>query len=135
MKMSLYNLINGHSLETVFLMPMLSLQHPNEWPRFRDCWVENDLIHVYTRVGGINRMYYNAQWLCSHPDFVETYDDINDSTYGVYVFNVPKWWQADYELIKKGKLSEISDALKNRIEEVFPLLKEKMPWHSKEMAP
>jgi 3'-phosphoadenosine 5'-phosphosulfate sulfotransferase (PAPS reductase)/FAD synthetase len=38
-----------------------------------------------------------------HPDFVATYDDENDNTYGYYIFNVPEKWKNDFERIRNKK--------------------------------
>lgn len=54
--MSLYNMINGVNLSAFIFLPMLG-KHPNEYPRFRDCFLgedENSIV-VFTRVGGGNR--------------------------------------------------------------------------------
>ena len=38
----LYNLINGVNLATFIILPMLG-KHPDEYPRFRDCFIaENE---------------------------------------------------------------------------------------------
>lgn len=36
--MSLYNMINGVNPATFIILPMLG-KHPNEYPRFRDCFI------------------------------------------------------------------------------------------------
>jgi hypothetical protein len=59
---------------------------------------------VYTRVGGGNRNCgFGEEVLCRHPEFVETYDDKNDNTYGYYIFNVPEKWKSDFERIRNKK--------------------------------
>lgn len=35
--MSLYNMVNGMNQATFFVLPMLG-RHPDEYPRFRDCF-------------------------------------------------------------------------------------------------
>ena len=59
--MSLYNLVQGVTSAVFFVLPMLG-KHPDEYPRFRDCFLKDaehpeydNHIHVYTRVGGGNR--------------------------------------------------------------------------------
>lgn len=52
--MSLYNMINGVNPATFIILPMLG-KHPDEYPRFRDCFIKDGMIEVYTRVGGNNR--------------------------------------------------------------------------------
>lgn len=105
---NLYNLLNGVNPATFFILPMLG-KHPDEYPRFRDCFVNKDnQIVVYTRVGGGNRNNgYGEEELYKHPDFVRTYDDDFDNTYGYYVFNVPEKWKDDFDkFFKKQKPSE-----------------------------
>ncbi len=60
--MSLYNMINGVNPATFFILPMLG-KHPDEYPRFRDCFVGEDQksIEILTRVGGGNRHCGNGE--------------------------------------------------------------------------
>jgi hypothetical protein len=37
--MSLYNMMNGANPATFFILPMLGEKHPEQYPRFRDCFV------------------------------------------------------------------------------------------------
>lgn len=149
--MSLYNMINGVQPETWLLLPMLG-KHPDEYPRFRDCFAgkatnsdENDqfgiprkqkdlskkLISVYTRVGGGNREDYQKEIdeLRAMPGYVEDYDDDFDCTFATFVFEVPKEFIADYDLILDNKLMETSQAYKDQVDKVYPKLKGKLPWH------
>lgn len=129
--MSLYNALFGVNPATFLILPMLG-KHPDEYPRFRDCFVGTDgpfghSIVVYTRVGGNNRNTgYGEEWMLEHPDFIKTYDDDFDSTYGSYVFNVPKRWREDFLKIIDGKLAEISDDYFNEILRVYPTLEERV---------
>lgn len=47
-------MINGVNPATFYILPMLG-NHPDWYPRFRDCWVENGQIAVLTRVGSLKR--------------------------------------------------------------------------------
>lgn len=131
--MSLYNMMNGVSQLTFIVLPMLG-KHPNEYPRFRDCFLKDEEhpeydnhIHVYTRVGGGNRgCGYGEEELMKHPNFVTTFDDNFDCTYATYVFSVPDEWKEDFDKIVKGKMLEISDDYKKQIYKVFPKLEEKL---------
>lgn len=131
--MSMYNKMNGVSQLTFFVLPMLG-KHPDEYPRFRDFFLKDgehpkydNYLHVYTRVGGCNRgCGFGEEELMKHPNFVTTFDDSYDSTYGTYIFSVPDEWKEDYEKITTGKILEISDAYKNQIYKVFPKLEEKL---------
>ena len=130
--MSLYNMLHGVSSAAFFILPMLG-KHPDEYPRFRDCFLcdeehpeYDDHIHLYTRVGGGNRgCGYGEEELCKHPDFVTSFDDSFDSTYATYVFRVPIKWQEDFNKIKANNLKEISEEYKKELYRIFPKLKDK----------
>lgn len=127
--MSLYNMIHGVNPSVFFVLPMLG-KHPDEYPRFRDCFLSDEAhpeydgkILVYTRVGGANRgQGCGEEELCLHPNFVATYDDSFDNTYGVYVFNVPERWKADYALIIQGKIKKVSEEYQAEMARVYPKL-------------
>lgn len=130
--MRLYNLMNGVNAMSVFLIPMLGEKHPDDYPRFRDVFTSDEEhpqydnhIHLYTRVGGNNRNQdYGETELIKHPNFVTTYDDDFDDTYGTYIFSIPEEWKNDYEKIKEGRFSETSKAYQDRVHKVFPKLKQ-----------
>ena len=132
--MSLYNMLNGISPLTIFLIPMLGDKHPDEYPRFRNVFLDTaddepkynqDIILVYTRVGGGNRgCGYGEKWLLTHPNFIDTFDDSLDSTYGNYVFSVPNEFKKDYNFIKKREIEKISNKLLERCYKIFPSLKD-----------
>ena len=148
--MSLYNMVNGVQPATFIILPMLG-KHPDEYPRFRDCFVgkvhsdddqdqfgipvhkhgDEMLISVYIRVGGGNREDYKSEIdkLKAMPEYVEDFDDDFDSTFATFVFRVPKDFESDFKLIKDGKINEISQKLKDQIDKVYPKLKGKLPWH------
>lgn len=126
-RMSLYNMMNGFNPACVLLMPMLGRKQ-YEYPRFRDCFLSDDKKHIliFTRVGGNNRNCgYGEEELYKDPNFVRTYDDDYDSTYGYYEFSVPKKWQADFNAIVHGKIREVTDEYVQCTESFFPLLAEK----------
>lgn len=123
----LYNLINGVNPATFFILPMLG-KHPDEYPRFRDCFVSDDntCIEVLTRVGGGNRdCGYGEEELMKHPNFIKTYDWDEDNTYGWYIFSVPEKWKEDFDKIINGSLAEISDEYFNEMIRVYPKLEDK----------
>jgi hypothetical protein len=124
----LYNMIHGYNPSCLWIMPMLGRKE-NEWPRFRDCYVEKKdddyLIVIYTRVGGNNRNSgFGEEELYKDPLFVETIDDDFDNTYAEYKFRVPEKWRADFNKIIDGDILGTSDEYKNMIREFFPLLNE-----------
>lgn len=133
--MSLYNMIHGVQPCAFFLIPMLGEKHPEQYPRFRDCFMSDesrpdltgDLIFLYTRVGGGNRGGgYGEEELEAHPNFVTTYDDDFDSTFGMYVFTVPDEWKDDFAKFKAGDLQGTSVAYQERVRKVFPKLADKL---------
>ena len=124
----LYNALFGVNPATVLIATMLTDERPESYfPRFRDCYVENGNIVVYTRVGGGNRFEnhgdpdfdYGESKLYELPTFIETYDDDFDCTYGYYVFGVPDEWKADFERVMAGNLGELSDAYVERIAKCY----------------
>lgn len=121
--MSFYNALCGFSNACIWVMPMLGRKQ-EEWPRFRDCFVNNDNnIEIYTRVGGNNRNQgYGEEKLYEDPNFLETYDDDFDNTYATYVFKVPDRWKADFDKIMGERLWETSPEYQSYIREFFPTL-------------
>lgn len=122
--MSLYNLMNGVNPATFLILPMLGEKHADDYPRFRDCFIDaDDNIAVFTRVGGQNRNCgYGEELLQVHPNFLKDYDSEEDSTYAIYVFSVPEKWKKDFIKIKENKLTEVSVEYKQRLYTVYPKL-------------
>lgn len=122
--MSLYNMMNGVNPAAFLVLPMLG-RHASEYPRFRDCFLNNEKqIVVLTRVGGNNRNCgFGEEVLYKDPNFVKTYDDEFDSTYGYYVFNVPKEWKDDFDRLLKGE--KPSARYLDQMCKVYPKLEEK----------
>ena len=90
-----------------------------------DCFVDNNEIHVYTRVGGGNRnCEFGEEELQQHPNYLRDFDDEYDSTYATYVFSIPDEFKNDFDLITSGKIKEISEAYKKRLYKVYPKLKD-----------
>ncbi len=152
----LYNVINGVQPSTWFILPMLG-KHPDEYPRFRDCFVgkmwrnkekdeygipvwhhgKEQLISVYTRVGGNNRPDYQKEIeiMKKMSEYVEDFDDDFDNTFAIFVFRVPDKFKKDFDYITKGEslISGISKELQKQINKVYPKLKDKMPWNKKKV--
>ena len=132
--MSFYNMLNGVTPATFFILPMLG-KHPDEYPRFRDCFLgdpehrEYDYhIHVYTRTGGGNRKDYEAEnkEMTCHPNYITDFDDGFDSTYASFIFSVPEKWKADFETIVSGKISDTSREYQEMVKSMYPKLKHKL---------
>ncbi len=60
--------------------------------RFRDCYIENDKIVIYTRNGGGNRDDYEDVFeaMSQHPCYLGDYDDDYDCTYAHIAFSFPE---------------------------------------------
>ena len=117
-------MLMGYNPACVLIMPMLGRKQ-HEYPRFRDCFVEDGNIAIYTRVGGNNRHTgFDEEELYEDPNFITTYDDDFDTTYGTYVFKVPEKWQADFDKIINDKIEEVSDEYYNYVSEFYPTLAE-----------
>lgn len=124
--MSLYNLLNGYNPACILIMPMLGKKE-EEYPRFRNCFVtEEGNIAIYTRVGGGNRNCgYGEENLYDDENFLETYDDDSDSTYGIYEFKVPDKWKDDFEKIMHSRMLDVSREYVDCVKEFYPKLAEK----------
>ena len=124
--------MNGVKPAAFIILPMLG-KHPDEYPRFRDCFtadeeqgIENAII-VYTRTGGGNREAYEEEnaVLQAMEGYQQDYDDTFDCTYACFVFDIPEEFKADYDLIIQGKFPEISEAYQAKLYEVYPKLSDK----------
>lgn len=117
-------MLNGFNPACLYLMPMLGRKQ-EEYPRFRDCFLsdDNERIVIFTRVGGGNRNCgFGEEELYKDFNFVKTYDDDFDSTYGYYEFNVPEKWKKGFDLIVSGELDKVSDEYVEYVSEFYPLL-------------
>jgi len=132
--MSIYQMMNGVSPATFFFLPMLG-KHPDEYPRFRDCFLNDEehpeyskRLHIYTRTGGGNREAYEEanDAMRASPYFITDFDDSFDSTYASWIFRVPDQWQADYQLLMDSKPTEVSDAYVDIVCKVFPKIDVKL---------
>lgn len=74
--MSLYNLLFGKNAAADVLLATLGFTE-SDVPRFRDCFIENDNIVIYTRTGGGNRDYYDSEESCrdNYPEYFDKGDD------------------------------------------------------------
>ena len=129
---SIYNLMNGVNPATFFFLPMLG-KHPDLYPRFRDCFIDNDnkTIKILTRLG--HEDYEEEQEIMrSLPNYLS--DDImDDPTYRIFNYKCPSEWESDWDKIYKGE--KPSDAYIDRMCEVYPKLEEKFRKMYEEMSP
>ena len=124
--MGLYNMVYGFNPTCLFIMPLLG-RRESEYPRFCGCFVEDGKIAIFTRVGGNNRdCGFGEEELYADPNFASTYDDEEDSTYGIYLFNVPEKWKSDFNKILDGRIEETSEEYKNYIKEFWPTMADKL---------
>jgi hypothetical protein len=132
--MSLYNMIHGATPAVFFILPALG-KHPEQYPRFRDCFTHDDdhpeydnTIQIYTRVGGGNREGYAAEIeeMRAMPGFIADFDDSFDSTFATFVFSIPETWKDDINLVMSGKIKETSQEYKDMLIAIFPKLSEKL---------
>lgn len=120
--MSLYQMMNGVNPATFFILPMLD-KHPDDYPRFRDCFVNGTNIQVYTRTGGGNReAYFEANEGMKTEHYLLDFDDQNDSTYAYFEFKVPDQWKADFDLILNNQLRSVSVEYQAQLKKVYPKL-------------
>ena len=121
--MSLYNMMNGVNLATFVILPMLG-KHPDEYPRFRDCFIDDDKIQILTRTGGGNREGYieEIQMMRNMDEYIDDYDEENDNTYAYWNFSVPTKWKNDFNKIIDGKIKNISEEYITEMKRVFPKL-------------
>lgn len=145
--MSFYNMVNGVNSATFFFLPMLG-KHPDEWPRFRDCFIGkpkftvdkasgmpvteidipkngDKLIYVFTRTGGGNRESYmkEIEEIKKMKGYIEDFDDSFDQTFMTFVFKVPAKFEKDYDLVYNGKMTQTSKEYQETVLKVYPKLK------------
>lgn len=128
----LYNVLYGYNSACFWILPMLN-RKAEEYPRFRDCYIEElkdgeYCIVIYTRVGGNNRgCGYGEEELYKDPLFIETVDDEDDDTYAEYKFRVPEEFKEDFNKIIKSENKDIktsflslSEAYRKQLEKFYP---------------
>lgn len=101
--MGMYNMILGHSYFAGAILAVLGME-PKSFGRFRDAYMQDGLMVVFTRCGGGNRDDYENvfEMARQHPLFVDAVDDDYDSTYCSFRFRLPK--QGQDELRPAGEI-------------------------------
>ena len=94
--MSLYNALFGENPNSDLLLFTLGLSR-EDCGRYRDCYLDNDKIVIYTRNGGGNRdeYYYIFEELSEHPNYISDEDDYFDCTYARIYFSFPERFKAE----------------------------------------
>lgn len=133
--MNTYNMMNGVNPSTFFILPMLG-HHPNEYPRFRDCFLQvpevssyEEHIHVYTRTGSskTEELAEECAKFFSHSQFVKSIEDPEDSTFEFWVFSIPDKWKDDYKVLKEtGDVKALSLSYKQEILNMFPKIEKQL---------
>lgn len=88
--MSLYNMLFERNPLAPMLLEIIG-ESVDSVGRFRDCFVCDGEIHVYTRNGGGNREEYEGTFegLRSNPLYLRDFDDDFDCTYATICFRCP----------------------------------------------
>ena len=78
-----------------------------DFSRFRDVFISEGKIAVYTRIGGGNRQEYQdtIDKIREHPNYVSDMDDDFDSTYATFYFSFP---EKHKELLSKLEMGNIT---------------------------
>ena len=142
--MSLYNILFGQNILSKVLLSFVGLEE-SDVPRFRDCYIKEGDIVVYTRTGGGNRECYceedekyqieagnemvdydgQKHWLgCYHlmnskltenPNYITDEDDDFDSTYAYFRFSVPETFKEIVYALQSGEPVKIGEKFQNLV--------------------
>jgi len=133
--MGFYNMIFGENKMADMLLAILG-KTKGDFGRYRDCYISNGMIAVYTRNGGGNREHFD--WIAeteSGPECgctacmtrytiprYEWYsydeDDEFDSTYATFYFSFPEQFRAELEAIDSGEKIDPSQKWLDAIEAI-----------------
>lgn len=120
--MSLYNTLFGKNSLSNILLQSLGLTE-EDCGRFRDAYLDDGKIVIYTRNGGGNRGHwyyayeqYEAGDNCpcpgciityslpNHPNYIQDYDDDFDNTYAYVEFSIPDKYKEFFLELEKEQL-------------------------------
>ena len=101
--MSLYNTLFGTNPYAAAIIWALDLT-PADCGRFRDCFVTNDEIAIYTRNGGGNRDTQGEaiRRMQQHPNYLRDKDDSYDNTYATFYFSFPEDLREELKALDQG---------------------------------
>lgn len=134
--MSMYNMLFGKNPDRNIILKMIGITE-EACGRFRDCYIEDENIIVFTRLGGGNRECYcdtdeehnssdsgcyqhNIEYLQANTNYVKDYDDGFDETYAYFVYNIPEQFK---ELAKKYATK--GENLKEKFDSIIEEMKSK----------
>lgn len=102
----LYNVLFGMNKEADVLLHLLGKDR-GSFGRFRDAYLSDNCIVVYTRCGGGNRDDYEDVFneMRDHPLYKYDEDDDYDSTYASFYFDFPEEYADDLKTQSKEILS------------------------------
>lgn len=121
--MSMYNLLFGQNPMSDIILVTLGLTR-SDCGRFRDTFVSEGKIAVYTRLGGGNRECYceseeeHARGGCygpvierlqAHPRYLYDKDDDFDCTYATFWFSFPDEYSDLLQLLDRNSLLQLLD--------------------------
>lgn len=130
--MSMYNLLFGQNPASNIIVATLGLTQ-GDFRRFRDAFISEGKIAVYTRLGGGNRECYceteeeHAQSYCyqgvierlqSHPQYLNDEDDDFDSTYATFWFSFPEKYSELLQLLDGNKPFDPDENWKEKLETI-----------------
>lgn len=127
--MGLYNMVFGQNSTSDAILATLGLTR-SDVGRFRDCFVANGEIAVYTRNGGGNRECWEekeegADCLCpgcimeklpNHPYYLRDEDDDFDCTYATIYFRFPEKFAEELKKLDSGEKFDPSQRWLDAIE-------------------
>lgn len=104
--MSMYTLFHGRNPQADAILAMLNLTK-GDFARFRDVFVTQGQIAVYTRLGGGNRDSYEEVFesMSKHPNYLDDRDDDFDSTYCTFYFSFPDAFKDELSAMDRGEWS------------------------------
>jgi hypothetical protein len=109
----MYNLLFGENNYSDALLKTLNLER-DDFCRFRDVYLTEEFVIVYTRCGGGNREYYQDVFndMKEHPLFDHDEDDDFDSTYCSFYFKIPEVLKAAIDKHRQEHASESTEEKK-----------------------
>lgn len=117
--MSLYNMLFGENELADAILATLGLTKSN-FGRYRDCFITENKIAVYTRNGGGNREDYQHIFdtLSTHPNYLYDKDDEFDYTYATIYFSFPEEFKEELMKLDSGEKFDPSQRWLEKIEEI-----------------